>query len=77
MQSKNAPPAQRRLLLGAILGLLVTVFLLPFVAMAASGSWRAGLIYFLPNMVQTIINVTIEGASQRAGKTLAVYGGPM
>ncbi|PSC67390.1 hypothetical protein C2E20_8930 [Micractinium conductrix] len=65
----------RRLVLGIVASTLLTVFVLPWGAMALSGAWRAGLTYFLPVMVQTVLNVTVEGRMQRANppKPLAVY----
>lgn len=47
---KSAPRAIRLLVRGVMLAALASFFLLPWAAMAASGSWRAGLTYFAPSM---------------------------
>lgn len=52
MQAKGAPPAQRTLLISVVLSLLAVIFVLPWAAMAVSGAWRAGAVYFLPLMLQ-------------------------
>lgn len=50
LAAQTAPPAIRLMLRGAVFGALSFFFVLPWAAMAASGSWRAGLSYFLPSM---------------------------
>lgn len=47
---KTAPPAIRLLVRCTMFGALACFFLLPWAAMAASGAWKAGLVYFLPSM---------------------------
>lgn len=52
MQSQETQAANRRLVQGIVVSILLTVFLLPWGAMAAAGAWRAGLTYFVPVMAQ-------------------------
>ena len=70
---KSAPPAIRLFMRGVMLGALACFIPLPWAAMAASGTWQAGLTYFLPNMVMTVANIVVEQLTWHAGKPLAVY----
>ncbi len=52
---------------------LSVVFLLPWVAAAASGAQAAALQYFLPIAAMTAVNIMLESAMRRRGHILAVY----
>jgi hypothetical protein len=51
MQDKRSHPGMVRLLQAVIMLVLLPTFVLPFVGMAASGAWTAGLTYSLPIMI--------------------------
>ena len=78
MQTKAAPSGHRRLVRGLVLAILLTVYVLPWGAMAASGAWRPGLTYFLPVMAQASWcwqgGVAGKGLGVRCGQLAAWCG---
>lgn len=62
---ETASPGMRRLLAAVVLGALLTIFVLPWLAMWASGSWSAGLTYFLPSMVMVRLPACLPSRARR------------
>lgn len=82
MQDKHTQPGLFRLLVAVIVGTLLPVFVLPWLGMAISGAWRAGLTYFLPVMVQvSCLDICLaccaggEGADWRRVAWVCMVGG--
>lgn len=70
---QNKQGGMYRLLVASIFGTLLPVVVMPWPAMAVSGAWKVGLVYFLPVMLQLAVNIAVDTHLARTGRMLAVY----